>query len=145
MLPLHDVFARTDRCGRQLLAKTVTFGAVLENSVPAVPSAHVAGTEESFVAYANQLGTGTAGPVQVICCEPSGSPVLSRAEESCPELNPFAKTPMPPRSTARGARKDPKNAEISGFEPRVCWKPMRGLIVIGDGTWSFLKPKTRST
>ena len=50
MLPFHDVFARTERCGRQFLAKRVTFGAVLEKSVPPVPSAHWVGTEDASVA-----------------------------------------------------------------------------------------------
>ena len=48
---------------------------------------------------------------------------------------------MPPRSTARGARAAPKNAEISGLEPSVREKPMRGLIVIGDGRRSLRSPK----
>src|SRR4051812_32591326 len=124
---------------------TVTFGAELAKSVPCVPSAHVLGIDERFVAYDAQSGIGTAGPTQLIVWTPVGSPVLSIAVPSRPELALFANTPTPPRHTARGARNAPVNAAISFDWPSVFENPMRGLSTNGVGMRSLRRPNTRST
>ena len=61
----------------------MTFGALLENTVPEVPSAQWSGTLDAFV-YAAQSGIGAAGPTQTICCAPEARPVLSSTLPICP-------------------------------------------------------------
>src|SRR5689334_12851784 len=108
-LPFHDRFVLTVRCGRKSRENRVTLGDGFANTVPVVPSAQRSGTVVALVAYSLQSGIGTAGPTQYTCCTPLGSPVLSSAEPSCPALEPFVNTPMPPRTTARGVRDAPEN------------------------------------
>src|SRR5262245_24878075 len=79
MLPLHDRLERTVRCGRNAGETRYTFGAVVEKTVPVVPSVHVLGIDDEFDAYAAHCGTGAASPTHMICCEPVGKPVLSSA------------------------------------------------------------------
>jgi len=60
-------------------SKSVTFGTLLANTVPVVPSAHWVGTEPGSDAYALQFGIGVAAPVHVSCYVPLGKPVLAMA------------------------------------------------------------------
>src|SRR5689334_7766967 len=109
MAPLHARLDRTDCEGAKCGEKSVTLGAALEKTVvPAVPSAQRSGTLPRFDEYDCQSGVGTASPMHSICCAPLGNPVLSSAAPIMPEFAPFVKTPIPPRTTARGRRASPK-------------------------------------
>src|SRR5687768_15135078 len=143
--PFHDRFERTVRCGRKFLANSVTLGEAFENTVPVVPSAQRSGTPPGPPSYWVQSGIGTAGPTQLICCVPLGSPVLSSAPPIWPPLEPLANSPIPPRTTARGVRDAPLNAEISCDSPTVHENPTRGLRLMGVGTRSLRRPKAAST
>src|SRR5688500_16880266 len=136
--PPHDKFPRTLRGGLKFGAERVTFGDVFENADPAVPSAHSAGMATGSVS-GSQAGTGAAAPTQMSCWAPLGSPVWSSTEPTGPPLA-LAKTPTPPRSTARGRRDSPKKVMISLALPSTHVNPKRGLKATGVGMRSLRSP-----
>src|SRR6266576_269768 len=64
----------------------------------------------TLLAYALQSGIGTALPTQLSCCTAVARPVLSTAFPTRFAFGVLWKTPMPPRTTARGLRTAPSNA-----------------------------------
>src|SRR5688572_6557423 len=144
MLPFHDRFERTVRCGRKFEANSVTFGAEFENTVPAVLSAQRSGMAAGLFAKSVQSGTGAAGPTHMSCCVPLASPVLSMADPTWPPAL-LVNTPTPPRTTARGPRNAPMKAAMSCDWPSVHENPTRGLNANGVGRRSLRRPNVDST
>src|SRR5476649_1154810 len=95
--------------------------------------------------YDVQSGIGVAAPTHESCCTALGNPVLSMAEAMRLALGVFWKTPMPPRTTARGPRIIPSNIVICGAVPYVYENPTRGLTYKRFGTLSLPTPNTRCT
>src|SRR5437763_36209 len=143
--PLQLTLERTLRGDWKSLAKRLTLGTLLANTLPSDPSAHCDGTAPGSFAYALQSGIGTALPTQLNCCTAVARPVLEMALPTRFDVGVLWKTPMPPRTTARGLRTAPSNAAICGAVPYVHEKPMRGLTYSLFGVTSFRAPKICST
>src|SRR5690348_6585938 len=125
--PFHCRLPRTLRGALKSFANRVTLGALLENTLPVVPSAQVEGMLDGSSAQAVQSGTGVAAPMHASCCTAPARPVLVIAALSSDAGEMLWKTPTPPRTTARGTRAAPSKALISGALPYVHEKPRRGL------------------
>ena len=95
--------------------------------------------------YAAQSGVGAAEPTQTSCCVPVERPVLSIAVPIVVAFGVLWKTPMPPRSTARGPRMPPSKPATCWLVPYVHEKPMRGLRYALFGTRSLRALNSRST
>src|SRR4051812_4504181 len=143
--PLQLMLLRTLRGDWKSVANRLTFGTLLANTVPSEPSAHCDGTAPGSLEYAPQSGIGTALPTQLNCCTAVARPVLDTALPTRFAFGVLWKTPMPPRTTARGLRTAPSNAAICGAVPYVHEKPMRGLTYSLFGVTSFRAPKICST
>src|SRR5258705_6529512 len=143
--PLQLMLERTLRGDWKSVANRLTLGTLLAKTVPMVPSATCAGTTPGSLAYALQSGIGTALPTQLNCCTAVARPVLDTAFPTRFAFGVLWKTPMPPRTTARGLRTAPSNAAICAAVPYVQEKPMRGLRYSLFGVTSFRAPKICST
>src|SRR3954454_19214453 len=142
--PLQLMFERTLRGDWKSLANRLTLGTLLANTLPSEPSAHCDGMALGSLAYALQSGIGTALPTQLSCCTAVARPVLDTAFETRFAFGVLWKTPIPPRTTARGLRTAPSNAAICGAVPYAQEKPMRGLRYSLFGVTSFRAPNTES-
>ncbi len=114
--PLHCRLERRLRGAAYPPSNNDTLGTALEKTVPLVPSAQVEGTRDGSVKAA-QSAIGVAGPTQISCCTAPGRPVLSIAPPMSVACGVFWKTPMPPRTTARGPRNAPSKAPICAAVP----------------------------
>src|ERR1043166_2496844 len=98
---------RNERGCAKLRSNSDTDGAELENTVPALPSAHALGIVLRSRSKMLQFGTGAAGPTHAIVCVELGRPVWLTCSEMSVAAPTFWKMPATPWMTASGARAAP--------------------------------------